>query len=452
MPAWYRQLGLEQDPFAESAPFFPGGGRRQLVQQMVQQLHFGSGGVALLGERGTGVSALLQAVLDALQGVADTRQVTAAELVEGGLWPVLAPLLGAGPRPAPDEEEAALVRAWQQLQPADGEALPLLLAIDRAEELEDELLAAVLRLRQATRGGLRLLLGGAPELLQRLPAAGAEWLCLRLEPLDADSLADYVLTRLQAAGYSGSQPLTPLQLELLREHSGGLPAAVPAVLERVLKLPRASLSQRLSGLPGRHIVLVAALLTAVAVSWLYRQGESAPPAEQARPSAEPAPPALAEGLPAQVEPLAVAAPPRRVQRVALPEERARSEGAPATPEVVRAPSPPPERAEAEKAKADEQQVLAAPASSHWLQLFGTREAGRAARQAAEAGIRVHVIELRLEGRPWFIGLSGPYDSQAQARAAIAELPAELRRGQPWPRSQRELAAALRARQAEGERP
>src|SRR5690625_6317188 len=75
---------------------------------------------------------------------------------------------------------------------------------------------------------------------QRLPAAGAEWLCLRLEPLDADSLADYVLTRLQAAGYSGSQPLTPLQLELLREHSGGLPAAVPAVLERVLTLPRAS--------------------------------------------------------------------------------------------------------------------------------------------------------------------------------------------------------------------
>src|SRR5690625_5912222 len=108
MPAWYRQLGLEQNPFAESAPFFPGGGRRQLVQQMVQQLHFGSGGVALLGERGTGVSALLQAVLDALQGVADTRQVTAAELVEGELWPVLAPLLGAGPRPAPDRKSTRL--------------------------------------------------------------------------------------------------------------------------------------------------------------------------------------------------------------------------------------------------------------------------------------------------------------------------------------------------------
>lgn len=45
-----------------------------------------------------------------------------------------------------------------------------------------------------------------------------------------------------------------------------------------------------------------------------------------------------------------------------------------------------------------------------------------------------IYQTQYQGKPWFVLIQGDYATSAQAKAAIATLPAQIKRGAPWPKS------------------
>ncbi|WP_297528314.1 AAA family ATPase [Thiohalobacter sp.] len=93
-------------------------------------------------------------------------------------------------------------------------------------------------------------------------------------------------------------------------------------------------------------------------------------------------------------------------------------------------------------------VKAQPAD-HWtLQLLGVREATSAQAFLRRHGLaddpRTGVLHSRYKGGDWYVAIHGSFPDRAAARAAIARLPAAVRKGQPWPRRMGEVQAAIAA--------
>ncbi|RMG29582.1 MAG: hypothetical protein D6721_05745 [Gammaproteobacteria bacterium] len=72
-----------------------------------------------------------------------------------------------------------------------------------------------------------------------------------------------------------------------------------------------------------------------------------------------------------------------------------------------------------------------------MQLLGVRDRRAAERFLARAGLdprTTGIVETRYHGHPWYVVVHGSFPDRAAAKAAIAHLPARLRRNQPWPRT------------------
>lgn len=486
--AWYRSLQLTRDPLAVPGRFFPGGGRRRLLQEAVQHLHFGGGCVALVGEPGSGVSTFLAEAREQLQEVADIAWVDAdTNPGPDRLAAILGDAMGVRATAAVDE----LVSAWYRLRPDDGSELPLVVLVDSATLLSDTALDFLLRVHTAAHGALRLLLGGEPALLQRLSGMPVRWLCLHLPALDRDAVADYVLTRLQAAGYQGPLPLDAMQLDALLLHSGGRPGRIDTLVPRLLEEPPPAVASPGRRLPLVHMLAVAGLLAGLAVAALYwgtgdaptavspgkpAAGPDVPATESAEASASPAAESAAAenvvtsaadtGSEAGTETVPVATPDAADDGAELagdtaaepeagPEPGATAEpaaesglGAGSEPTAARGPGAIPESSEnpgRAELSADEKALLQLPRDAYMLQLFGARDADRARDFAAgaPAGWRVYQYETRLGERPWFVVVTGPFASRDSAQKALEGLPEALRGADPWPRPAADIAAAVR---------
>lgn len=269
-------LGLSEDPFAADALFgfyFVGGQRRFLLQQAVHGLYIARSIVLVSGERGAGKSHLLAALQGELEGLADCCAIAASVLMDGrAIRSELAELYRLPPDSADDNE--SLVAELSRQTPADTEPLPVALLIDDAQELAVQVLAELQQLVELARGRVRLLLAGEPTLVtawQQLPVATAE--LLELQPLDLQESADYLQTRLQAAGWRGALPLTSEQMLKLYRASGGCigklnelaPAALAAGGDGDTMTPSAGSRP----LPWRWIGVAAAVLLVIGVALLW---------------------------------------------------------------------------------------------------------------------------------------------------------------------------------------
>ena len=102
----------------------------------------------------------------------------------------------------------------------------------------------------------------------------------------------------------------------------------------------------------------------------------------------------------------------------------------------------------DKAKAalpeDEVYILKSPKSSYTLQLLGSSsKVGMRDFITGNKNIDILVFEEQLEGRPWFVAVTGSFDSVEQARDGLAELPSALRELKPWPRQFSSVQADIR---------
>lgn len=264
------------------------------------------------------------------------------------------------------------------------------------------------------------------------------------------------------------------------------------------------------GLPVLHIVAISVLITAVGVVFLYMGDDKiqlqstakptvtivSPPASSSRnltstatpvepllqtlpgPAdtqhvavAEPAVTAPASAAPAEErivpsaelsvnnQPATVTPPPVNVEVNAVPkavesspviaqpsvQEKPQPEIEPAKPKPVQDPL---DRPLAASKNAQERTILGWPGSYYTIQLLGVSTEKAARDYVADQTNKKEllVFKSKRQGKDWFVVITGHYPSTAQARQAIADLPAAQRDAGPWPREikviQQEIKAAF----------
>lgn len=539
------RLGLTVDPFAPRALpnfFFVGGQRRFLAQRAVHALYFSGGVVLLSGARGLGKSRMLDEILVDLRDLTDSCRIDATLMMDDAevRRAVVAKL---GLPASAMQDNTTLIVALTHWQPAGREPHPVALIIDDAHLLAVPVLAECLLLARGSGGRLRLLLAGEPDLIVACEQAGAEALeRIELPALDRQETADYVATRLQAAGLRAESPLSAAQLRDLYQHSGGnfgaihewLPTlfATPAPPPRTFlqRLPGAAQLRALKDLPLQHVAIAGGLLLVVVLMVLNRGGDAEDPAApvehagagsseqrsialalptrqaEAPAAADRPAPADAAAKPAPVEPAPQVESTVRPQTVGKSQSTVKAEPiaktepapklaavpkisgsqkitlpavAPKVPVVQQNPAasppvssatpvaavpvvaPPPAvaptpaattpaaaaRATATELTADERELLSWSNKQFALQLLGAGSSATVAkfmRQSTDA-TKLYAYQTELNGRPWFIVVSGPYASRNAATAAAETLPPALRNQKPWPRAMKNIHADIKQR-------
>lgn len=95
--------------------------------------------------------------------------------------------------------------------------------------------------------------------------------------------------------------------------------------------------------------------------------------------------------------------------------------------------------------AREQDLLDLPSSDFVLQLIGTFKETEVEKFVSkyQSLLPVTYFETRLKDKPWFVGVTGPYNSRDKARQTIGQLPNELKRLKPWVRSLTDIHSTIR---------
>ena len=271
-------FGLDQDPF--SAPFFYGGANRQvLLEQLNHQCQFGAGIVAVLGAEGVGKSTLCRNLLSSI--TEGQRCYIAAELMST-CSQILMDIARAFDLPSEGGTSGQLLSEIRHFSQSAEDESRALIAIDNAQNLDDETLAALLSLLQGQEASLRslhLVLMGSEDLISRLDAIEVSDVLIQdfyLDPLSAQELEDYLSFRMSEAGFIEgihSTPFTLAYCEKLGENLQGdlhklhakarsdlMAAALPKPSGRAIRLPLG------------HIAAVLALATLLLVA-VYFPGD-----------------------------------------------------------------------------------------------------------------------------------------------------------------------------------
>lgn len=199
--------------------------------------------VVVVGDAGTGKTTIVRAAIRALRE-AKVRQVFLSN-------PVLTRqeffrFLGRAFR-LPIHGEADKVELLSLLQAAlkdyHARGRPVVLVVDEAQSLPDELLEEVrllANIETATTKLLQVVLAGQPELADRLNAPALRPLKQRvairatLRPLDLQGTAAMVAGRIRIAGGVPSQVFTPGAVEAVHRHSGGVPRVINVICDNAL--------------------------------------------------------------------------------------------------------------------------------------------------------------------------------------------------------------------------
>ncbi|SFD55967.1 Type II secretory pathway, component ExeA (predicted ATPase) [Thiohalospira halophila DSM 15071] len=102
-------------------------------------------------------------------------------------------------------------------------------------------------------------------------------------------------------------------------------------------------------------------------------------------------------------------------------------------------APVPEESTESTAEAEGAAWLREQAGQVTLQLFATRERERAQAFREESDLETRLVAVEREGTPWYLVVTGAWPDRETARAAVDDLPAEVRDLGPWPRPVDELA-------------
>ena len=93
----------------------------------------------------------------------------------------------------------------------------------------------------------------------------------------------------------------------------------------------------------------------------------------------------------------------------------------------------------------EQRILNLPVTAYMLQLMGALDESRTRGVVKQyiGRLPLTYVETRRKDKPWFVAVAGPYDTRSAALAAIKELPPQLQKERPWPRSIATLQQEIR---------
>ena len=239
-----RYFHLQDQPFRltpDPAYLYLGTKHREGFAHLLFAMREGSGFVAVTGEVGTGKTTLVRALLSETRG---------DSIAVGYIFnPVLSPVellqtinaeLGIPSRTTSKKQLTDALNRFLLAQKADGGRAVII--VDEAQNLDREVLEQLRllsNLETETEKLLQIILLGQPELKELLDRPDLRQLSQRvairwqLDPLDRDETRKYVRHRIRIAG--GDETLFDAKaLDLLYDHSGGIPRLVNIIAHRAL--------------------------------------------------------------------------------------------------------------------------------------------------------------------------------------------------------------------------
>lgn len=241
----YEQFyGLSEPPFnitPDPRYLFFSRQHREAYERVRYGIERRSGFVQLTGEVGAGKSTLCRALLEELGEQVATALILNPVMTGIQLLRSILAELGLDARG--NDRVRLLERLNGYLLETAGEQRDVVLFVDEAQDMSDELLEEVRLLSNLETDDRRLLqivLVGQPELRDRLDKPNLRQLAQRitvrchLGPLDRRETQAYVLHRLEVAGANGRPTFSPWAVRAIHRASGGVPRRINAVSDRTL--------------------------------------------------------------------------------------------------------------------------------------------------------------------------------------------------------------------------
>jgi DamX protein len=499
---WIQHFGLREDPFAgvgAEEPVYLTPQLNQRVNLILHLVQYSDLMLVVTGARGSGKTALI----DHLLGDAGPRWRTCRIEVDAETDPGLLlsrVLAGFGLPERGTEAGDPLAALESYLQGLRKGALRPVLVVDEAHLLPTASLDPLTRLAgDRKRLGLAVVLFGEPPLLERVGRSVGSGLLhvIDIPALTEEQVSEYLDLRLGWAGLKGRRPFHDEAVRVLHKSSRGLPgmlnqAAAQFLANRAAAGPGGVIGalQIAGRWLARHRRLAAGVAGVVGVSvlagtaaWLVAGREPAPPPAtatiQLRPPqtapAEPAPGRARDTRPPLVPPPSATYPPvspdaaRALQQQAASRPLEAPKPVPAPPEppvpprpaatppaetTARTPAPTesarpaapaPSPSQPEALRPDETWLMGQSAGNFTVQLFGShdRQAAERFKESSKVKERLAVYRTSRDGKDWFVVVAGSFGSRDAAQRAIQNLPPELKRSNPWPRSLASVQDSIR---------
>ncbi|MDX8129523.1 AAA family ATPase [Methylomonas sp. EFPC1] len=236
---------LTQKPFQLSADpdfFFQSSVHKRALAYMHYGLTQGEGFVLVIGSPGTGKTMLVKSLIKNLNkeklliGVMMTSQVGPEDTLR-----MAASTFGFS---FSLTDKASLLSGFEKfIAEKAREGRRLLLIVDEAQNLPKQSLEELRMLTNLDVNGnpvFQVFLVGQTELKRTIYSADMEQLKQRivstfqLDPLDLEETKEYILFRLQTAGWTGTPEFTPSVFEVIHEFSGGIPRRINSLCDRLL--------------------------------------------------------------------------------------------------------------------------------------------------------------------------------------------------------------------------
>lgn len=238
-------FGLQEAPFAltpNTRYFLRAPSHSDALELLLVALRQREGFIKVTGEVGTGKTLLCRLLLNELDKEACTAYVPNPNLPPDTLYEAVAEELGV---------DVAVCANVHQILKALNEKLialameqkPVVLVIDEAQAMPEETIEALRLLTNLETESTRLLqivLFGQPELDTTLSKDSLRQLRqritfqTRLQPLNRDSVSQYLRHRLSQAGYNGSDLFAPAALRVIWRASGGIPRLVNVLAHKAM--------------------------------------------------------------------------------------------------------------------------------------------------------------------------------------------------------------------------
>ncbi len=355
---------------------------------------------------------------------------------------------------------AASVGELASLLAREGEQQRLLIIVDNADRLSRFALRALLELQRRTRQGggrIALVLGARSDGLEATLALPSFAFCddgflrrIELPRFSEDDTAAWLHELVAAAGLGDAASFDDARLRRIHRAAHGLPREIRRVADDVLngRRPRRWRSRRDESRARRlKVRLTGAAVCVLAfavIGWLLAAQFSGPPRLElafespvhALPDSPSLPllPAVSDALPPP--------PPPATEAAASPPTAVRPDPAPASPAPRQAAPAPVSQPPSATALTGRAWLMAQAPDRYTVQIASSPERALAQQliERNQLGGNSTVIGTRRGDRTVWLVVHGSYGGPAEAREAIASLPPQIRRNDPFARTMQSLQA------------